>query len=289
MKLSGEVLAILSAISIGIAVPLGAQASKEIGALQMAAYSGIVSLALLWLLTLFTKDKIEAKKYLKKYPKEAFLSIATRAVIGSILYFYGVTLTTAMNSGFMMRLEPIFVIALGYLFLKERISKKQMFIVMVMLFGAFLYSTGGDLTSIGSNQIGDLLIVLSVLFFACSYIPLKKIGIEINSITITAVNNFIGSIIFLVIAILLSFDMFTVNLSNAWMMVGYVITLSVIGLCLYFASLRKTKAWIVSSLLSISSVVGAILSYLWLGETLGPAQWVGGAIILLASYFIAKK
>jgi hypothetical protein len=43
MKVSGEMLAILSSISIGISYPIASVATKEIGALQVASFLPLLS------------------------------------------------------------------------------------------------------------------------------------------------------------------------------------------------------------------------------------------------------
>jgi drug/metabolite transporter (DMT)-like permease len=289
MKLSGEILAILSALFIGFAIPIGVQASKEIGAFQVTVYSSLISAIFLLILSFITSEKIQIKKSLTRYFKEISSITISRSIIGNLLLFYGFSLTTAIHSAFMLRLEPIFVVPLSYIFLKDKMSLKQIILIVIMIFGAFLLSTSGNIETATQIQIGDLLIVLSLLFYAYSYIPVKRIGKEISSMSITFINNLVGGIVLFFIMLFLPFNFLTVNSSNVWLLLSYVILFSVIGLYLYFASLRKTNPWIVSSLLSLSSVIGALISYLWLNETLSTIQIIGSGLILITSYFIIKK
>jgi probable blue pigment (indigoidine) exporter len=189
----------------------------------------------------------------------------------------------------MFRLEPIFVIILSYIFLREKPNMKQIVIILIMIFGAFLFSTGGNINIISQTQVGDLIILFSLLFFAYSYIPTKKIGNEINSVTVTTVNNLISGLILFVIMLFLPINLITITIGNIWLLLAYVIFFYVFVLYFLFASMKKTKAWVVSSLLSLSAVVGAFIAYLWLGETMNIIQIIGATIILISSYFIVKK
>lgn len=289
MGISGELLAIISAIFIGLANPIAVQASKEIGVFQLAVYSSILSAIFFLVFSLIIKQKTQIKKSMKKYPKEMMSITLYRSVIGSLLMFYGFSLTSAIHSVFMLRLEPIFVTVFGYMFLKDKVNLKQIFLILAMIFGAFLLSTSGNIQSFSQAQVGDLFIILSLLFYAYSYIPIKRIGKEINASTLLIVNNFIGGIILLTVSPFLSINLLTINTTNIWLLGGYIILFSIVGLYFYFASLEKTKPWIVSSLLALSSIVGAGLAYIWLGETMNIIQIFGALIILTSSFFIIKK
>lgn len=215
--------------------------------------------------------------------------VIARPVIGSLLLIYGFSLTTAIHSAFMMRLEPIFVTIFSYFFLKDKINLKQISLIMIMIFGAFLLSTSGNISLITQTQIGDLFIIISLVFFSYAYIPAKKIGREINPVTVTIVNNLVGGLILFLFMLVIGINLLTVNYTNFWLLLSYVISFSVFGLYLYFSALRKTKTWIVSSLLSLSAVFGSIIAYFWFKETLNAIQMIGCIVILVSFYFIAKK
>ena len=289
MKLTGELLAILSSIFIGISVPIAVVASREIGVFQVTAYTSLLSVIFLVALSIIAREKIQFKKALTKYFKYSISIVIARPIIGSLLLIYGFSLTTAIHSSFMMRLEPIFVTTMSYIFLKDKVSLKQISLIILMIIGAFLLSTSGSIELITQTQIGDLFVILSLLFFSYAYIPAKKIGKEINPMTITIVNNLIGGFALFLIMLFLPINPLSVNFDNAWLLFGFVFSFSVIGLYLYFAALRKTKPWIVSSLLSLSAVVGAAIGYFWLNETINSIQILGAFIILISSYLIAKK
>jgi len=289
MKLTGELSAILSAIFIGIAIPISVISSREFGVLQVAAYSSIFSVIFLLALTPFINFKKQIKEVLTRYLKESMSITFSRSIIGSLLFFYGVSLTTSIRTAFMMRLEPIFVTILSYSFLKEKVESRQIGLIVLIILGAFFLSTSGNIGAITETQIGDLFVILSLLFFSYSYIPIKRIGKEINPVTITIVNNLFGGIILFIIMLFLPVDLLTISSSNIWLLLAYVVTFFVFGLYFYFDAMRKTKPWIVSSLLSFSSVVGSVVAYFGLGETLNYIQVLGAGIILISTYLIFKK
>ena len=289
MKISGELLTILSAIFIGISIPIGVLSSREFGVFQTAAYTSLISVAFLVLISIVSKEKIQFKEALTKHFKDSISIVIARPVIGSLLLVYGLSLTTAIHSSFMMRLEPIFVTLMSYIFLRDKVSLKQIYLIVLMVVGAFLLSTSGNVELISQTQIGDLFVALSLIFFSYAYIPAKRMGKKIDSMTITIVNNLLGGLILFSIMLFLPINIFPISSTNVWLILSYVLSFSVIGLYLYFAALRKTKPWIVSSLLSLSSIVGAAIGYVWLNETINTIQILGAIIILVTSYLIARK
>lgn len=288
MKVSGEILAIIASIFIGLSVPIASQASRSVGVIQATTYTSLISVAFLAAIGVLSKERILIKESLTRHLKDSLSVVISRPVIGNLLLIYGFSLTTAIKASFLLLLEPIFVTPISYILLRDRVNKRQVLLIGFLIMGAFLISTNGVLSSITQTQIGDFMVVLALLFFSYSYIPAKKLGEAINPITVTIINNLLGGLILFSIMLLLHINLFTINLSNAWLVIGYVLTFSVIGLYLYFSALRKTKPWIVSSLLTLSAVTGATVGYFWLHETIGIVQFLGAIIILTSSYFIAK-
>jgi drug/metabolite transporter (DMT)-like permease len=289
MRISGELLAVLAAVFIGISVPIASQASREIGVIQATTYTTLISVAFLLAIGLITRQKIQIKEALTKHFKDSISIVIARPVIGNLLLIYGFSLTTAIRASFLLLLEPIFVTFLSYIMLKDKVSVRQIYLIALMIFGAFLLSTSGNIGIISQAQLGDLLVIFALMFFSYSYIPTKKIGKIVTPMTITIMNNLVGGLILFFLMLFLPVNMFPLNISNIWLVLGYVISFSVIGLYLYFAALGKTKPWIVSSLLTISAISGSIVGYLWLNESINTIQMIGAFAILISSYLIARK
>lgn len=151
-------------------------------------------------------------------------------------------------------------------------------------------STGGTFTGIKSAQIGDLLIVLAMGLFSLSYFPAKKVAVKIGAAQANSLTLLVSGLFFLPFAFLFSnpqtFDFFT----KGWAyLVLSTIIFTVVGLTLWFASLKSVKGWIVSALRALGPIVGLPFAYFFLGEKLTPIQLVGGLIVLSTSFLIAKE
>lgn len=290
MKNIGILFAFLSAVFIGIGNVFGAEAAKYVNPITISMYSVLIASAILYPMTKFSVKKIQIKEMLKNYKKEILKITFSRVVIGGIVLFFGFKYTTAIKALFLLRLEPIFIILIGYIVLKEMISKKQLVLILILLFGAFLLSTAGDVSLFKEYQIGDLLVISSLALFAYSYIPAKKLSQKVNPINSAFITSILGGLILIPIALTLTpISSFYLSSHGIFLLLGYVLFLCLLGIVLWYKSLETVRPWVVGSILSIGTVIGSLFAYFWLGETLNIVQIIGAGIILISSFFISKE
>jgi drug/metabolite transporter (DMT)-like permease len=285
---SGAALALYSSIFIGIALVILEVGTKTIGPLTTLAYVQTIGGIFLIALALLTNQKIEVRKLFSKYKKETIEIILTRNILGQVFIFYGFSLTVAIKAGFLTRFEPIFVAILGFIFLGEKIRKRGITAILVLIAGAVLLSVQGNFSQIGGANLGDILVVLAMVFTAYSFIPARKIK-DVNSITITAVSSLIGgAIIFLMLPITNS-NIIVTSLESWALIIGMAFMFNTVALYLYYIALKTTKAWVVASVISVQAVVSAALAYLFLNQTLSTLQIIGALIVMGASIFVTYE
>ncbi len=282
----GAKLALSSAILIGFSIVFQNQASKLAQPILVATYALLISAIILLAISKIANKKLSTIKGLKN-SADFWKITLSRNVLGTILLLYGMSLTTSINSLVILRLEPAFVMLFGYFLLRERLKQEEILYVSLTILGAVLVSTSGNL-SIGQAQIGDLLVLASLVFLGYSYIPSRRIMQKTDPLILTAYSNLFGGIVLLLLSMVL-----VKNLSmpaNAFMFtMGSVITFYVVGLSLWFEALKKIEAWKVAALLSITPIAGGALSFLWLGESINEVQLIGAIIIITASYKLSTE
>ncbi|MBI4177158.1 MAG: DMT family transporter [Candidatus Aenigmarchaeota archaeon] len=282
----GARLAVYSAILIGVSIVFQSQASKLAQPVLIATYALLISSVILLVMAKIKGKKLNAINKLRK--KADFWKITlSRNVFGTLLLLYGLSMTTSINSLVILRLEPAFVIFFGYLLLREKLKQKEIFYVTATIIGAVLVSTSGVL-SFNETQTGDLLVLSSLIFLGYSYIPSRRLMQKTDPLILTAYSNLFGGIVLLILSAALVKNLAIPANALLFTMVS-VITFYVVGLSLWFEALKKTQAWRVASLLSITPIAGGALSFLWLGESLNFVQLTGAITILLASYKLSAK
>ena len=74
-----------------------------------------------------------------------------------------------------------------------------------------------------------------------------------------------------------------------WLMVGFIIVVgTMITFSLLTAALRHISATRASIVATLEPVIATVVAWVWLGESFGPAQLIGGAVVL-AGIFVAQS
>jgi drug/metabolite transporter (DMT)-like permease len=287
VKLSGPMIAVVAAVLFGIGLVFMDIGSKSVGPFKLLAYSQIIGAVLIYIFTKITKKKMKIKKLFSLYKKEVFEIFVFRSIIGQMAMLYGFFLTTAIKGSFFTRFESIFVVIMGFIFLGERINKKEIFAILMVTVGAILLATNGNFTNFTSVNTGDILIVLSVLAFSYTFISGRKIK-EVSPITTTFVTSLIGGIAVLLLLPILG-ESIMINTINDVLIIGGFSIVFTSGMLLFYDSLTKAKAWIVGAILSIQTVVAALIAFLFLEQTLMPIQLIGAIVVLAMSIFITYQ
>ena len=144
----------------------------------------IGAVALFWILgAAFKQDKIERK--------DMFL-LALCGLFGvavnQLLFFKGLDLTTPINAAIIMTINPVLVLILSAILLKEAINIVKIIGVLCGLFGAFLLITQGDLANISimdsSTSLGNLFVLINATSYALYLIIAKPLMNKYNPLTV---------------------------------------------------------------------------------------------------------
>jgi drug/metabolite transporter (DMT)-like permease len=234
----------------------------------------------------FYKNNLSLKNF-NKVSWKILLSIGIVAGFGFLAFFNGLKLTTAGRAAFLHKLLPLFVTILAFAFLKEKIKRKQLYAMLVMILGAYLVSYSAISLDIA---LGDLLVIVATILFAVENIISKYAMINNES-------NFVVSFCRMFFASLVLFSIvFIIGNANQLLLLTYeqilYIGLSVSLLFLYvffwYYSIRLIKVSKASTLLLLSPLISLFLSYLFLEESLLLLQVMGSILILLGAFIVSR-
>lgn len=174
LKTQGIIQAILASFFIGLSYVLSSQANKAMNPITFTTLSSLLSSLILFSCMKLLKKNLRIRKLLNENLKEVLQIVFFRAFLGSLILSFGMRFTNATRASFLSRLEPVFVLSLSYILLKEKIQLKQILLIFFLVFGGFLISFSGDIGVFTNYNLGDLLVVISLLLFSYSYFPAKK-------------------------------------------------------------------------------------------------------------------
>jgi len=113
--------------------------------------------------------------------------------MGILLKLWGLSMTTATNAAFIMSLSSVAAVLFAFVLLKEKAVKRFYAIVLMMMIGVYLVTTGGKQLL---PQIGDLIILGVAFLIGFMQVYGKKV-LETLSVLETAFGRSMVGMIFL--------------------------------------------------------------------------------------------
>lgn len=209
--------------------------------------------------------------------------------LGSFLSNAGISLTTALNAGFLIQFTTVTTSVLAWLVLKEKMTKSKMVMVSMIMIGTYFLITKGQMLT---PHLGDILILLACLSWSTGNIIIKRTMKQhpIDSDVVTFLRPISGLPIFLSFVALsplypaptqaifqtniFDFSFFPFALLNGFFAVLLWIFLN--------RTLKIASASYMTMMSSLTPILVALLAMLFLKETLIPIQWFGVLLITIS-------
>ena len=215
----------------------------------------------------------------------------TLLVLGAIgigthnaLAYLGLNFTTATNGVILNSFIPVMIVAIAWLFLREKLTPLQVGGVAISLGGVLAILSQGSLATLAAFRLnaGDLLVILSMLMWSVYTVLLRWRPAGLHPLSFLFVLAVIG-------------DACVLPMWLAEMALGYTIVWSAAGVTALasvglFSSVLAYIFWnrgvaevgaaVAGLFVHLMPVYGVVLAWIFLGETLGAHHVVGIALIL---------
>jgi len=238
-------------------------------------------IAVFFLITAAIISKKEFKISLKN--QAGILILALIAVIHLWIQITGLKYTTAVNTGWLIGISPVFIALLGFIFFKEKMTLINVSGMFIAFFGLFLLIGKGNFLGIGFiSHKGDLLVVASTVTWAVYSIVNKKISLNYSPM-MTILYLFITMAVIILPFAINSGDINAViHLSfRAWIAVLFLgIFCSGVAYVLWSHSLSELNASKVGVFLYVEPFVTVFSSWLILSEVITLITILSGLIII---------
>lgn len=218
--------------------------------------------------------------------------------LGTCLSIIGISLTEAINAGFLVKLATVTTILFAWLILKERLTVIKVLMVITMLSGAYLLTTKGQALL---PRTGDLFILAACVCWSLGNVLVRKFlknePIEVDLVTFQKPVAGLPVILALVGASLWKPEFFGEQLAvlscctTSLASVPYAL---VNGICLAMAwtylnhTLKVSTASYMTMMSMATPVIVSLLAMLFLHESLEWVQVVGAGMIIssgVVTYF----
>ena len=214
------------------------------------------------------------------------------AVVGPLIYFYGLERTTAANSVLLSNSESLFTMLFAYAFLRERATRREYVALAGIAVGAFLVTTQlrfGDVRFV-EFVVGNLMLVTAAACWGSSNTMSAVLLRRIPIVTLLEVQLLIGAAVFAGIVVFTGTSL-AVPLDVLPALV--LLSLSAVGIfsVLFFYAFRTIGAMRTGAVLPSSALWGILVAlYVFPTETLGPVQVLGGVLMVgsLIAFYILR-
>jgi drug/metabolite transporter (DMT)-like permease len=283
---------------------LGFNSGAQVLSFQLLSI--LIALAILALLIL-PKFGTEIGDFFRIQPRLfwiLFLANGIQSGLGTCLSIIGISLTSAINAGFLVKLATVSTIVFAWLILKERLTVIKVLMVFFMLSGAYLLTTKGQVLL---PKIGDLFILSACVCWSIGNVLVRKIlktyPVRVDLITLQKPFAGLPVILLLVGISVLNPGIFgeliqvmsccNPPLSALPYTIGNGFFLAMTWIYLN-NTLEVSSASYMTMMSMITPVIVSLLAMLFLGETMILIQILGAGLIILSgvvTYFsgIADK
>ena len=215
------------------------------------------------------------------------------AVIAPSLFFYGLSNTSASDSSILINGEVIFSILLAVVFFNEKLIKREIIALILVLVGIVILTTNMQFLSSSNSfvefNIGNILIVGSTLFWALDNNMSKILSKTIHIPKIIVLKTLIGgSLLFILTITVFGIAEFDVDIIH----MPYLVFAGSLGfgasLFFFLHSLKRIGTVKTMLLFSTSSIFGMIFATIFLNENITIYQIIAVAVILGGCYLVKR-
>lgn len=211
-----------------------------------------------------------------KYP----LILGFISFLNTFTYFYAFKYTTIANAVLTHYIAPVIVAFLAPLFLREKITKKIIIVLIIASTGLWIMLNGFSFKE--GHAAGIIAGLFSGLTYAMIIIVVRTHSRNFNPLVLAFFSN--G-----VIAILLAPFVREIPLNALWSFLVMGIVHSTIAPVLYFKGLQSVTANRTAVLGYLEPVSAIIFSMIFLNELPGRNSIIGGMLIIFSGYLTLKN
>jgi drug/metabolite transporter (DMT)-like permease len=244
--------------------------------------AAVLLFPLMWLM-----EKNRKKPTLKDYGLFAVLGL-TGIALYNICFFLATKHAPVIKSSLFIASNPVLIVLLSGLFLKETITKNNIIGMIIALTGVTFIITDGHLLTLlqfGFEPI-DFVLLGAVISWALYSVVGKVVLKKYSSVESTTYAVAFGTVFLLPFALTeTSWQDIQQASFSTWIAIAHMsIFVTVISFVLYYNGIKEVGAAKASIFINVMPVSAVIMATIFLGETFTWAHAVGAAFVLSGVY-----
>jgi drug/metabolite transporter (DMT)-like permease len=199
-----------------------------------------------------------------------------------------VNLTSAANATLLGNTAPLYVALFAWLVFHEQLKGKFWLGLAFALLGAGLV-LGYDFLTHPTFGIGDLLALLAGVFYAGYFLVTQRGRQRLDTLSYVWMATLTAGLLNLGASLALGLPVIGYPAQTYLALLGLALICQVTGYLTVGYALGHLPASVVSPTMILQPVLTALLAIPLLGETLHPAQWTGGLVVLTGIFLVHRS
>lgn len=142
-------------------------------------FRAVGAVILFWIVkSVFVREKV-ARKDLIRMALCGLFGVA----LNQLFFFNGLNLTSSINTGIIMTVNPIMVVILSYFILREKVTWRKSVGILIGATGAILLTTAGA-SGATDSAIGDLFVLINAASYAVYLVLVKPLMAKYKPVTV---------------------------------------------------------------------------------------------------------
>jgi len=214
------------------------------------------------------------------------------ASINQLLFFEGISRTSAFNSSLIVISIPVFVFILAFFSKKEKFSlSKFLGIILGMAGAALIVINSAKNGNQNDDFLGDIFVLLNCLFFAIYFMLVKPLSQHYQPLLVAKWMFFFGSIISFPFGIQSFIDTSwsTMSIYDYLVLSSLIIIVTSAGYIVNTWALKYANATNVSFYIYLQPLFTGVGTALFMNETFSLAKLLSAILIFVGVYLINRK
>ncbi len=263
---------------------------SELGPSPTAFYRFLLAIPLYWVMVLAVPGRSLRVRPEKPHGSRVYLLMVMAGAFfaGDMsAWHYSIVMTTVANASLLLNVTPVFVVLGGWLLFRTRVTGTFMIGLATAMAGVAVLS-GASLALSRTHVLGDLLGVVTAMFYAAYQLTVERLRRRFSTITIMLYAMPVSAIVTLMVTLVSGETMVVMTPAGWAVLVALAVGPQVLGQGLIAWALAHLPASFVSVSLLVQPIVAATVAWVLFDERIGVQQAVG-AITVLTGIVIARQ
>ena len=259
----------------------------HIGAFGFIVFRITISVLIFWMVNILFLEKIDWKAD----GFRLFLCGLTGIAINQLLFYKGLSLTSAVNGSIIMTLTPILVLIWARFLIGESVTLRKVSGIILGLIGAIVIIYQPNSVAQSGDWRGDILVFMNGFSYACYLVLVKPLMSKYKSITVVTWVFTFGLFIALPIgwneAIIVDFSILPVKVW--WSAAFAIIGVTVVVYFLNIWTLKTVNASVVGFFIYLQPIFATATALLFFEEVFVIKHLIASLFIFTGVFLVTKK